>query len=124
MLTTAVVIDDDRDTVDVFAEFLRMHKVKVVAVGYDGMDAVEIYRKHRPDIVFLDLEMPKYDGIYGLREIMAINPQAIVAIITADLNKDAEERLSDFNPAEIIFKPFDTDKITFFLYKIKGGKKP
>ncbi len=123
-MITAAIIDDDRDTVDVFTEFLLMHKVKVVAVGYDGMDAVKIYKKYRPDVVFLDLEMPRYDGIYGLREIRAMDPHAIVAIVTADLNKDAEERLSGFDPAEIIFKPFDTDKITLFLYKIKEDKKP
>jgi two-component system chemotaxis response regulator CheY len=69
VLTTAAVIDDDKDTVEVFAEYLQICKVNVVAFGYDGKAAVDIYKKYRPDIVFLDMLMPQYDGIYALREI-------------------------------------------------------
>jgi len=119
VLTTAAVIDDDKDTVEVFAEYLQICKVNVVAVGYDGKNAVDIYKKYKPDIVFLDMLMPQYDGIYALKEIRTINPNAKVVVITADLDKNAEERLSDLRPTEIIFKPFDMDKITVFLDRIK-----
>ncbi|MEW6042977.1 MAG: response regulator [Thermoproteota archaeon] len=118
-MTTAAVIDDDKDTVEVFAEYLQICKVNVVAFGYDGKDAVDIYKKYKPDIVFLDMLMPQYDGIYALKEIRTINPNAKVVVITADLDKNAEEKLSDLRPTEIIFKPFDMDKITIFLDKIK-----
>lgn len=118
VLTTAAIIDDDKDTVSVFAEYLKIYKVNMVAVGYDGKNAVDIYKKYKPDVMFLDMLMPQYDGIYALKEIRAINPKAKVVIITADLNKDAEEKLGDLKPTEIIFKPFDMDKITDFLAKI------
>lgn len=119
VLTTAAVIDDDKDTVEVFAEYLQICKVNVVAVGHDGKNAIDIYKKYRPDIVFLDMLMPQYDGIYALKEIRTINPNAKVVVITADLDKNAEERLSNLRPTEIIFKPFDMDKITIFLDRIK-----
>ncbi|MFY9301292.1 MAG: response regulator [Candidatus Nitrosotenuis sp.] len=118
-MTTAAVIDDDKDTVEVFAEYLQICKVNVVAVGHDGKNAIDIYKKYRPDIVFLDMLMPQYDGIYALKEIRTINPNAKVVVITADLDKNAEERLSNLRPTEIIFKPFDMDKITIFLDRIK-----
>jgi two-component system chemotaxis response regulator CheY len=121
-LVTAAIIDDDKDTVDVFAEYLELLGVRVVAVGYDGKQAVEIYKKYTPDVLFLDMLMPEYDGIYGLKEIKAMNPHANVVIITADINKDAEDRLEDLHPTEIIFKPFDMDKIKRILEEIKKPK--
>ncbi len=56
-------------------------------------------------------EMPKYDGVYALQRIRKANPKAKVIMITADLKKDAAQRLEDLKPDRIIFKPFDYGKI-------------
>lgn len=108
---TAIVVDDDRDTVDVFCEYLRMHNINVIGEGYDGKSAVELYRKAKPDIIFLDMVMPKYDGIYAMEKIRKSYPKAKVVIVTADLRKDAEQRLEELKPDKIIFKPFEYSKI-------------
>ncbi len=121
-MITGAIIDDDRDTVEVFAEYLKVLNVNVVATGYNGKQAVEIYKKYKPDVLFLDLIMPEYDGIYGLEEIRAVDPDAKVVIITADLRKDIEDKLERLNPTEIILKPFDVDKIKLVLDKLKIPK--
>ncbi len=108
---TAIVVDDDRDTVDVFCEYLRMYNVNVIGEGYDGKSAVDLYRKAKPDIIFLDMVMPGYDGIYAMQKIRKSYPQAKVIIITADLRKDAEQKLEELRPDKIIFKPFEYSKI-------------
>ncbi len=118
MLITVAIIDDDDDTVQVFAECLEFLGVKVVSVGYDGKQAVEIYKKHRPDVLFLDLMMPGYDGIYGLKEIRAIDPQSKVIIVCADLTAKDEEELDKLKPTKIIFKPFDVKKLRVMLDEI------
>ena len=43
-MITAVVVDDDKDTVDVFCDFLDMKQVKVLGRGYNGKDALELYQ--------------------------------------------------------------------------------
>ncbi len=111
----AVIVDNDKDTVQVFAEYLQIRGVSVVAVGYDGKDAVDAYQKYRPDVLFLDMHMPQYDGVYALKEIRAVDPMAAVVVITADLTSDAAADLARYNPTEIIFKPFEIDKITSFI---------
>lgn len=121
-MVTAAIIDDDKYTVEVFAEYIKLLGVRVVAVGYDGKQAAEIYKKYTPDILFLDILMPEYDGIYGLKEIRAMNSHANVVIITADINKDIEDRLEGLHPTEIIFKPFDMDKLKKILKEIKKPK--
>ncbi|MBI5145789.1 MAG: response regulator [Thaumarchaeota archaeon] len=117
-MITAAIIDDDKDTVQVFAEHLELLGVKVVSIGHDGKQAVEIYKKYRPDVLFLDLVMPEYDGIYGLKEIRAIDPQAKVIIITADLTAKNEDDLDKLKPTKIIFKPFDVKKLKTLLDKM------
>lgn len=117
---TAIVIDDNRDAVDVFCEYLRMYNVNVIGEGYDGKSAVELYRKVNPDIVFVDMVMPKYDGIYAMEKIRKANPQAKVVIITADLRGDAEQKLEELRPDKILFKPFDYDKIIDAIDSIRN----
>lgn len=108
---TAIVVDDDRDTVDIFCEYLRMYNINVIGEGYDGKSAVELYHKAKPDIIFLDMLMPEYDGIFALQRIRKANPKAKIVMITADLRNDAEQKLEELKPDKIIFKPFDYSKI-------------
>lgn len=117
-MTTAIVVDDDFDTVDVFCDYLDLKGVKVLGKGHNGKIAVELYEKLKPDVVFLDLMMPDYDGFYGLENIRKINPDSKVVIITADLRDDTSKRLSELKPNRIFIKPYDIDKIRQFLEKI------
>ena len=82
---TALVIDDDRDTVSVLCDFLQIKGIKVIGMGYNGLEAVELYKKLRPDAVFLDVMMEMYDGMYGLEKIKEIQSDAIVIMVTADM---------------------------------------
>jgi len=118
LLLTAVVVDDDKDTASVFAELLEIVGVKVVSVGHDGNDAVELYKKYRPDVLFSDLNMPQYDGIYALEEIRNLDPNAKIVIITANQDLKIFERLYRFKPTEIISKPFDMKEMTTLLERI------
>jgi CheY-like chemotaxis protein len=115
LLVTAIVVDDYKDTVSVFAEYLGLLGVHVVAVGYDGKEAVELYKKHTPDVLFLDLSMPKYDGIYALKEIRAFDPKSKIIIVTAGLEGNTEQELERLRPTGLFFKPFDMEKIKEML---------
>ncbi|MBI5697894.1 MAG: response regulator [Thaumarchaeota archaeon] len=116
---TAIVVDDNRDTVDVFCEYLRMYNVNVIGEGYDGKSAVELYWKAKPDITFLDTLMPQYDGIYALQKIRKANPKARVVMITADLRGDTEQKLEALRPDKIIYKPFEYGKIVDAIDNIR-----
>lgn len=118
---TAIVIDDDRDTVDVFVDFMKILNVNVIAKGYGGKDAVELYDRYRPDVVFLDLMMADYDGFYALEKIRKINPDAKAIVVTADLRSDDELRLSTLKPTEVIFKPFVPEMLEEIVKKYKNA---
>lgn len=112
MLIRAIIIDDETDSAEVFAEFLRLKNVDVVGLGKNGLDAVELYKKNTPDVVFLDLVMPKYDGFYALEQIKKINPDARVIIITAFYTDVMKRQLDGFGIDNIFQKPYSVKEIT------------
>lgn len=113
---TAIIVDDDYNTVVTFTDFLQFNGIRVVGTGYAGKDAVKMYEKLRPGVVFLDVMMPKpYDGFYALENIRKINPDAVVIMITADLTEQTEDRLRQLRASAIIYKPFNIKKILQIL---------
>ncbi|TBR23274.1 MAG: response regulator [Candidatus Nitrosotenuis sp.] len=113
---TAIIVDDDYNTVVTFTDFLQFNGIRVVGTGYAGKDAVKMYEKLRPGVVFLDVMMPKpYDGFYALENIRKLNPDAVVIMVTADLTEQTEDRLRQLRASAIVYKPFDIKKILQIL---------
>lgn len=117
-LRTAITIDDDRDVAETLADYLTMLNIRILGIGYDGKDAVELYKKHTPDLVFSDFRMPQYDGIYALENIRKIDPLAKIVMITGESKDLVNEKLKPLNPTSIFYKPFDHTKFQTFLEKI------
>jgi DNA-binding NarL/FixJ family response regulator len=77
------VVDDQR----LFARGLSglvglLAGVEVVGVAYDGEEAIALCREQEPDVVLMDISMPKMDGISATREIKALLPRTAVLILT------------------------------------------
>lgn len=115
---TSIVIDDDKDTVSVLCDFLQIKGIKVIGRGYNGLDAVELYKKLRPDAVFLDVMMEMYDGLYGLEKIREIQSDANVIMVTADMTNDTHDKLVALDASAIIYKPYDINEIMHILNKL------
>ena len=119
---TAIVIDDDRVSIQLFRDILRMMNIQVLASGYDGKDAVRLYKKYRPNIVFTDILMPENDGFFALEEIRKFDSHAKVVAVTADLTNETATKLEKMNISAVIYKPYDTEdirKMLFQKYQIK-----
>lgn len=68
--------------------------LELVAEANNGREAVELYRKHRPDVMLMDLRMPELDGITATRLILAADPQAkIIALTSYDGDQDLFQAL-------------------------------
>ncbi len=76
-----VVADDNRDTADSLAIMLRLsgHEVHV---AYDGEDAVDLVRRHRPDVALVDIGMPRLDG-YGVARRLRAEPWGDTLVLAA-----------------------------------------
>ncbi len=119
---TAIVIDDDRVSNQLFIDVLRMIGVRVLASGSDGKDAIRLYKKYNPDIVFTDIMMPETDGFYALEEIRKFDSHAKVVAVTADFTAESAMRLKELNISAVVYKPFDIQdikRVLFEKYQIK-----
>lgn len=119
---TVIVIDDDLDDVDVFSEYLEIKGIKVIGNGHNGKDAVELYHKLKPDVVFLDVLMPHYDGFYAVTTIRKTDPNVKIIMVTADLTKDTANRLKEMNITAIIYKPYEFDDVLTSIDRIMQRK--
>jgi two-component system, chemotaxis family, chemotaxis protein CheY len=122
LLPSAIVIDDEKDVLDVFCEYLTVKNIKILATGRNGKDAAELYKKYNPDVVLMDLVMPDYDGFYGLEQIRKEDPDSKIIIFSASLTPHYIERLKQLKVSGISTKPYDMDKIIDLIGKVSKGK--
>jgi len=111
MKITAIVIDDDIDNVETFSDLLENHQISVIGKGYNGREAIDLYSKHSPDIVFVDVLMPEGSGFHAIRNIKKINDKARIVAVTADLTESTKEKLINLKIHGIVYKPFDVKEI-------------
>lgn len=119
----AIVVDDDQTVLEVICEFLQMENIDVVGRGNNGKEAVELYRKLKPDLVLLDVMMPRYDGFYALQQIRQYNPSAKVIMVTADLTLETEKKLKELQASAIAYKPYDVDILIEIIQQVNQSEK-
>lgn len=90
---------------------------KVVAEASNGQEAIELYNQINPDITFLDVTMPKVNGITALKEIIKINPKAKVIMCSALGAKQTVMEALQIGAKDFIVKP-NFDKLPEILTKI------
>ena len=106
-----VIVDDNEDITNVMSDILDIGGFNIVGIGHDGKEAVSLYRKHKPDFIFLDVRMPIMNGIQALKEIKDENYNANVIMITADDGTGIIQELKKLNATAIIVKPFKIETI-------------
>src|SRR5690349_21505875 len=105
-LTTRVVIAEDEALIRLdLKEMLEEEGYSVVGEAGDGEQAIELAREHQPDLVILDVKMPKLDGISAAEKI-AEERIAPVLMLTAFSQRDLVERARDAGAMAYLVKPF------------------
>lgn len=87
------------------AEMLREEGYEIVGEAGDGQEAVELAEQHKPDLVIMDVKMPRRDGIDAASEI-ASKRIAPIVVLTAFSQRDLVERARDAGAMAYLVKPF------------------
>ena len=87
------------------AEMLREEGYEIVGEAGDGQEAVELAERHKPDLVIMDVKMPRRDGIDAASEI-ASKRIAPIVVLTAFSQRDLVERARDAGAMAYLVKPF------------------
>ena len=98
-----LVVDDEASIRELLSRQLTREGRKVF-VANDGRTAIEMFRRERPDITILDLQMPDMDGIAVLNAIRSIDPKATVMIFTGSGTHAAEAQARELGVKEFLHK--------------------
>jgi two-component system NarL family response regulator len=97
--------------------------IEIVAQARDGAEAVALFEAHRPDVVLVDLRMPRLDGVSAIQAIRAIEPNArIVALTTYDGDADIHRALSA-GAAAYLLKDAMVDELVAAIRTAASGKR-
>lgn len=80
IIRVAVVDDQRLFTRGISGLVDMLPETQMVSIAYDGEEAVELCRKEEPDVVLMDISMPKMDGISATREIRDTKSKALATI--------------------------------------------
>ena len=116
-MKTVLVVDDAAFMRVSIKNMISKHGFEVVGEAENGAQAVEKFKELNPDIVTLDITMPEMTGLEALKEIMKINPNAVVVMCSA-LGQESMVREAVVSGAKgFVVKPFKEDVIVSALQK-------
>jgi two-component system, chemotaxis family, chemotaxis protein CheY len=115
-----LVVDDSNITIKQFEKILLDNKENQVEmlVANDGLEAVEIYKTNIPDLVFLDIIMPKMDGIVALAELLAYDPESKIVVVSSLNSERHIEAVKRLGAKDYIPKPFNKEEVDNAIKKI------
>ena len=122
-----LIADDSTIIRKVIEKNLQSLGLEICASVDNGKKAVDAYRKMKPDLVTMDITMPQMDGMSALKEIMSIDPDAHVLIISALKDSNTGIEALKLGAAGYLPKPFTPDQlveeIALLIGEIEEGKR-
>ena len=93
--------------------------VEIVGHARDGLEALKLVQQTRPDLVFMDIVMPKLDGLNALRLIRSMGvPSRVVMVSSVGGMGDRVEEAIKLGAHSVISKPFDEQQIRAVLQEL------
>lgn len=126
-LPKVLIVDDIAVARDLTRAMLRSLDITQIFDASTGIEAVTLFQRERPDLVFLDICMPDMDGIQALAVMLADNPAAFVVMNSAESTKQNALAAMELGARGFIVKPFNMQKLQdilakYFLYKSSRKK--
>lgn len=127
MPQTILVVDDEMQIVRVVREYLKQAGFRV-ATAYDGEEALYAARQSRPDLVVLDLNLPKMDGLAFTRKIRAEQPNVAIIMLTARVEETDRIVGLELGADDYVTKPFSprelVARVRAVLRRTQAGPTP
>lgn len=87
---TILLAEDNKINQLVASAMLEPTKATII-IANNGLEAISLYESHKPDIIFMDIQMPKMDGLQACKKIKALNNEQIVIALTANVFTEQKE---------------------------------
>lgn len=113
---TLLFIDDEPQLLNVFQKFYSEKNFRVLTAE-SGAKGLAITKREKPDVIILDIRMPKMDGIQTLEKFRKKDKQTKVIMLTGYGTADTVRKTADLLVSDFVSKPFDLEAL---LNVIKG----
>ncbi|MFB5631287.1 MAG: response regulator [Nitrosopumilaceae archaeon] len=114
-----LVVDDASFMRSVLKDIIKSNGLasEIFEAG-DGIEGVKAFQKIKPDLVTMDVNMPRADGIQALRAILKIDPKAKVIMITSVEEKHIVQDAIKLGARDYVVKPFDRSNVPLVINKV------
>ena len=120
MALRVMIVDDALFMRNMLKDIFARAGYDVVGEAEDGEAALERYQEIRPDLVTMDIVMPKRSGIEALRDIISEDPQACVVMVSALGQDSLVLEAVETGARDFIVKPFKEDKVLEVVRRVAG----
>lgn len=121
---TALIADDEAHMRTFMKLMLKDLGLEKIYLMQNGMDAIEAYKEYEPDLVLMDINMNKMNGLDALGHIRKINPKAAVIMMTAVSTREAVENSNKQGAIYYILKTQPTEQIKASLSQVLEALSP
>ena len=115
-----LIVDDAAFMRMMIKDILTKNGYEVIGEAANGIQAVELYKAHQPDLVTMDITMPEMDGIEAVKQIKAVNPGAKVIMCSAMGQQSMVMDAIKAGASDFIVTPFQADRVLEAVKKIVG----
>ncbi len=119
-----LVVDDALFMRKMLADILKKEGIEICGEAENGKDAVEKYKQLKPDLVTMDIVMPKIDeidGIGAIKEIIKADPQAKVVMVSAMGQHSLVVEAIQAGAKDFVTKPFQPSRVVEAVRRVLGG---
>ena len=114
---TILIADDDLDVLE-STQYMLLDEGYEVITANNGTEAVDMYKKHNPDIAFLDIRMPVLNGYEAFFDIKKYDSDAKVIFITAfSVDSKKTEKAKERGLLDLLHKPIEFEQIIKIIQK-------
>ena len=113
-----LVADDASFMRQMIREIVEAEGHEVVAEASDGVEAIDMFRAHHPELVTMDIVMPRRSGIDAVRSILELDPSACVVMCSALGQESLVSEALAAGARDFIVKPFKPDSVLATITKV------
>jgi len=119
-----LLVDDNRLMLEGLQNLLEAHNIEVAGVAFNGLESIELARKLKPDVILMDIRMPRCDGLAATRLIKAEMPETKIIILTTSTEDDDLFEAIKSGACGYLLKSIDTDELVEALNQVQQGTPP
>jgi DNA-binding NarL/FixJ family response regulator len=117
-----LIVDDHRTFAELLSGALGAAGMTPCGIATSGAQAVAMVQELRPDIVVMDIEMPRQDGLAATRRIREVSPDTLVAVVTAHRDPDWVARAAQAGASAFIPKDGALEEMIGVLTRVRAGQ--